>query len=268
MNHYEAKQEARRERYERLSEKARADSDSAYNRAGQIGAMIPFGQPILVGHHSEKHHRADLKRIDNAMRRSINERDKANHYAGKADSVGKGGISSDDPEALVKLREKLAKMEARRAGLKALNLAHKRFLKNPESLDKSDLDFSARFRVRNYTPRYSWEPHPVPPYEFTNLSGNMRRIKQRIAELDREAKTEASPDVQGDGFTVSQAPHDNRIRVYFDTKPPKEICQLMRSRGFVFSRAEKGWQRKLNNAGRYAAQAVAAELNGRKETAA
>ena len=50
---YERK-EARAERYQNLSEKAKKESESRYNQANKLSNMIPFGQPILVGHHSEK----------------------------------------------------------------------------------------------------------------------------------------------------------------------------------------------------------------------
>src|SRR5690606_38121523 len=45
------------------------------------------GTPILVGHHSEKRHRRDLERIDNRMRRSIEEDKKAEHYQHRISSI-------------------------------------------------------------------------------------------------------------------------------------------------------------------------------------
>lgn len=75
MNHYERKQEARRERLLAAAERAEAQSEAAYKRADlrEEASGIPFGQPILVGHHSERRHRAAIKRADNAMRASIEE---------------------------------------------------------------------------------------------------------------------------------------------------------------------------------------------------
>jgi hypothetical protein len=62
MNAYEEKQQARVERYEALAEKHRAAADAACNRAHEMASIIPFGQPILVGHHSEGRDRImDLK---------------------------------------------------------------------------------------------------------------------------------------------------------------------------------------------------------------
>jgi len=57
------------------------ESTDRYNAAKEISSYIPFGQPILVGHHSEGRHRRDLQRIDDNMRKSVEASDKAAYYA-------------------------------------------------------------------------------------------------------------------------------------------------------------------------------------------
>lgn len=81
------KAEARAERMSERADKAESNSTAAYNRAHEIGSFIPFGQPILVGHHSEGKHRRDLDKIDNAMRKSCEEDDKAKYYQDRAKSA-------------------------------------------------------------------------------------------------------------------------------------------------------------------------------------
>ena len=49
--------------------------------------MIPMGQPIIVGHHSEGRHRRDLKRIDSNMQKSIEESKKADYFSDKVSSL-------------------------------------------------------------------------------------------------------------------------------------------------------------------------------------
>lgn len=78
------KAEARADRMSERADKAEQRSTSAYQRAKQIGDFIPFGQPILVGHHSEGRHRRDIAKIDSAMRKSCEESDKAEYYQDKA----------------------------------------------------------------------------------------------------------------------------------------------------------------------------------------
>lgn len=81
--------EERAERMELHAENAERRAAVAFDRAdlseGKSG--IPFGQPILVGHHSERRHRRAIERADNAMRKSIEESDKAKYFAGRAASA-------------------------------------------------------------------------------------------------------------------------------------------------------------------------------------
>src|SRR4030095_10447651 len=106
MNRYEEKLEARRERLLARAEKHRAISEASFKRVERITSMIPLGQPILVGHHSERRARKDQERIHNGMRKGIDEGKYADNLEARAEGVGTAGISSDDPEAVVNLKEK------------------------------------------------------------------------------------------------------------------------------------------------------------------
>jgi len=63
--------EAKADRLETLSERRAVDADHARVAVAAIADNIPFGQPILVGHHSERHARKDAERIENGMRKAI-----------------------------------------------------------------------------------------------------------------------------------------------------------------------------------------------------
>lgn len=63
--------EQRAERFEEYGEKRAADADRARRHVDSIADGIPMGQPILVGHHSERHARRDAEKIENGMRRAI-----------------------------------------------------------------------------------------------------------------------------------------------------------------------------------------------------
>lgn len=63
--------EERAERFEEYSEKRAADADNARRHVSSIADGIPFGQPILIGHHSERHARRDAEKIENGMRRAV-----------------------------------------------------------------------------------------------------------------------------------------------------------------------------------------------------
>lgn len=77
----------RAERMTERAENAQERSRAEYQKSNDAVSGIPFGQPILVGHHSERGHRNALKKSDRAMTRSIEERDKAEHYEQRAQSA-------------------------------------------------------------------------------------------------------------------------------------------------------------------------------------
>ncbi len=63
--------EIRSERFDEYSDKRKQDADSAHDYVKSITSGIPLGQPILVGHHSEKRARKDAERIENGMRKAV-----------------------------------------------------------------------------------------------------------------------------------------------------------------------------------------------------
>lgn len=66
------------------ADSATASSNAAYAKVRQIAEGIPFGQPILVGHHSEARARRDQRRMHEGMRKSIDEGKRATYHADRA----------------------------------------------------------------------------------------------------------------------------------------------------------------------------------------
>ena len=130
---------------------------------------------------------------------------------------------------------------------------HKRFLKDPATLDGADLPDFEKDLIRRYVPTYSWEPHPIAPFQLTNNNANIRRIKQRIVELDASQAQEPA-EYEINGVRVVENVDDNRLQILFDGKPPAEVRQRLKSNGFRWSPYAGAWQRQLNNGARYAAQ--------------
>ena len=63
--------EERAERFDDYKESRIEDAERAQSAVSRIADNIPFGQPILVGHHSERHARKDAERIQNGMRKTV-----------------------------------------------------------------------------------------------------------------------------------------------------------------------------------------------------
>lgn len=89
--------EAEAERYERAGDRAAYHSDVAGSAAAKSAAawqaehgildMIPMGQPILVGHHSERRHRRDLDRAESLRRRGMAEEERSGYHAERAETA-------------------------------------------------------------------------------------------------------------------------------------------------------------------------------------
>lgn len=76
--------EQRAERFEDYSDKRAADSERASEAVKQITSNIPLGQPILIGHHSEKHARKDAERIENGMKKAVKMWETSKYWTSRA----------------------------------------------------------------------------------------------------------------------------------------------------------------------------------------
>jgi protein-L-isoaspartate O-methyltransferase len=76
--------EARADRFTDYSASRQADADAAHKAVHAIADGIPLGQPILVGHHSEKHARRDAEKIENGMRRAVKMWETATYWKQRA----------------------------------------------------------------------------------------------------------------------------------------------------------------------------------------
>jgi hypothetical protein len=271
MNSYEERQERRRQRYEELAAKNEAKAAQRFDTAHEIGSHIPFGQPILVGHHSEKRHRADADRIDNNMRAGVDASKKADYYAEKAASVGSGGISSDDPEAIDKLREKLAGLEAVQETMKAANKICKvnKLTDEDKIAALGELGIKEGQASRLVTGADTYGRPGFPSYSLSNNNANIRRLKERIAELKQRDQVRAvmeekhdtpNPERQYGEITYRDNFELNRVQLIFPDKPDTDTRQLLKANGFRWSPSEKAWQRQLTGNGQYAARQVLAKL--------
>lgn len=81
------KAEERVERAEGRAQNAEQRSDQLFDKAKEMASVIPFGQPILVGHHSEKRDRNYRDRIHNTFGKAFKEQEKADYYSRKAETA-------------------------------------------------------------------------------------------------------------------------------------------------------------------------------------
>lgn len=221
---YDERQQQKAEHYQEKAERLRAQSESAYNASSRLAESIPFGQPILVGHHSEGRHRRDIDRIHNSMNKSIELSKQAESAEQKAqNALNPNFISSDDENAITKLKEKLATLEAKHIELKAI-------------------------------PKEKREWY-VLPYSKAEI----KRIKDRITTIEA---TRAMPEINKEinGIIMKTDKDENRLRLIFPGKPSEEIRTKLKQSGFVWSPFNSAWQRKISNGAIYDAERILNEV--------
>lgn len=256
-------EQRRADRVERLSDAAQRLAGEADVLARRSHAMLPDnGQPILVGHHSERAMRRLHERSDALMHKSVGLFKAASETADAAAAAAENtAISSDDPTAPDKLRERIAELEGRQAQYRAINRAVRS--KQPrESL--AALGFSDK-RIDNILTPDELGRRGIPDYALANNSANVRRLKARLAELERAATTAAPPPHEAGDVTITWDTDTNRVQVETRARSPEERrrnTELFRGRGFVFSRTIEAWVRKANPAAWRAALDVAQLLSG------
>lgn len=76
--------EQRADRFQDYSESRARDYAAARNAVAAITEHIPLGQPILVGHHSEKRARKDAERIEKGLERAVRMWDTAEYWQRRA----------------------------------------------------------------------------------------------------------------------------------------------------------------------------------------
>jgi hypothetical protein len=109
---FQARQAASDERADAHAERAEKERErygARRDAANAIVAMIPMGQPILVGHHSERRHRRDLDRHDRNMCKAIEHSHNADRAAGRSDSVRAQAEARESP---VVMGRKVARLQA------------------------------------------------------------------------------------------------------------------------------------------------------------
>jgi len=204
---YEERKNRRIERYKELSIKAKERSKYYQEANASKIAQVNPGQPIIIGHRSEKKYRKLVSDANNYMRKSIKFDDKSNYYTDKVRAVENNNyIYGDDPNAINKLKEKLERLQQKREEIKARE--HQQ-------------------------------------YELTNIGANIRETKKRIERLERLENLEF-PDINFVNGKAIHNKKINRIQLIFDEIPNPNIRKELKHCGFHWSRQEKAWQREFN----------------------
>jgi len=223
--------EAKAEKRHEWAEKAHEKSDQRFGAVARLADQIPLGQPILVGHHSEKHARRDAERIRGGMEKGVEEMRLAEHHEAKASGIERQletCVFSDDTDAVEQLKKRIAENMEKRERRKTIN---KLFKKGDASgLAAMGLDLEKLRIAAEGLP--SFDKQPFPAYSITNLSARIRADEKRVKEVEaRQART-VRAEAAG-GVTVEGGEY---ITVTFAEKPEYAVISALKAAGFRWCR--------------------------------
>ena len=251
MNEYEQKKQARIDRYREYADRARAKSSALSRQSTDMADAIPMGQPV--------HGPADRRyreRIGKKMEQSIAESDKADYYEAKAKAAENNtAISSDAPEAIEKLKEKLDSLQTAQTLMKNVNAYYRKYgtCRGCSGL----ADNVAEELDQHVKDSPSWVNSPFSSYTLSLNNQEIHRIEDRIRQL-RAMHDGGYSGWEFDGGRVEANTDKNRLQIFFDEIPSEEVRTELKSRGFKWARSEGAWQRQLTDNAVYAAGRIEA----------
>lgn len=185
MTHRE-RLEAKMERREEWAEKARTRAAARFGTADRVADGIPFGQPILVGHHSEGRARRDQERIHAGMSKGIEETKLADHHESAANGIARQldrSIFSDDENAIAALEARAAASDAMAAKINEINKAFRR----------GGIEALAAITSPAVTKRAAETMRLCPwlkaPLDATSERASARRDRERIEQIKKNRRT-------------------------------------------------------------------------------
>lgn len=200
-------------------------------------------------------------------------------------------ISGADPDAVEKLKLKLARLEdSYKAQKEETQQAQKQFnaelkagiiqevrhyygCRIPEGFTEADRDnpelinslsdWERRAHVGTiYKKDGQTVTKPALGYHSSNVSQERQRIKKRIEELERAKETPAQ-EASGEGWNLYEDAENGRICFDFDGKPDPDIITELKTNGFKWSPKNQRWQRQNTENGKRAADRVKSFLQSK-----
>jgi hypothetical protein len=253
---YAAKKQRRVERLQNAAARTQAESEAQWKQGDLMFSVIPFGQPIQVGHYSEKRDRNHRARAARHLDKACELAEQAKDLSRRAEAAANNAaIFSDDPQATEKLADKIARLEKRQELMKAAN----KLVRKQDRAGLLAMGFSETRVTLLFTPDFCGRLG-FPDYAITNNGANIRRMKERITHLEKHAQDESSEKEIGDVRIVDSV-EDDRVQIYFPGKPPSPIISSLKSYGFRWTPSLGCWQLNRSNQATWKSNQIAEKYN-------
>ncbi|MCL2624385.1 MAG: hypothetical protein FWD31_12045 [Planctomycetaceae bacterium] len=163
------------------------------------------------------------------------------------------------------MTRKIAEAEAAQDHMKRVNTILRKYRKSPASAIPVLMD------TLQMTEKQAWkvvEPDVMggigyAGYCLTNNNANIRRMKDRLVELQRKeaASDQATKSLGFNGGEIELDFQADRLRIHYPGKPDAATITMLKHSGFRWAPSNAAWQRQLTPAALHSATAVAPEID-------
>lgn len=150
-----------------------------------------------------------------------------------------------DPVA--EMRANIEKAEKSQEKMKAVNkIVQNKKLSDAEKVEKIavKLNISEQKAAALLQPDFCGRIG-FPAYMLTNNLSNIRRMRDRLAELEKRAAAETKETERPDGIKVVENASADRLQIFFPSKPDAETIQRLKRNAWKWSPSNGCWQRQL-----------------------
>lgn len=156
-------------------------------------------------------------------------------------------IKKEDSDAIDKLKEKIAKLEQMQEKMILANKIIRKYKTNEEK--KAELikaGFSEKM-TNEILEVNCFGGQGFMRFETTNNGAEIRRAKQRLEQIEK-LKSQKTVEIKAEnGIRLEDNPAENRIRIFYNGKPPAETIAELKHHAFRWTPSLGCWQAYRNN---------------------
>ena len=209
-----------------------------------ISSMITGGSNFPV-RRAEKANATEHRRLDELL----NCRKLWHKRILKAITPNTGGpIMSGDSDAVERLKAEIQEAETKQARMKETNAAirkHRKAGPAAQVAALAALGFTEALAAKLLEPD-SCGRIGFADFELTNNNANIRRMKERLAIVEKAHATPAT-EQEGTKARLEDCPPENRVRLFYPGKPDADTRATLKSSGFRWTPSLGCWQAYRNN---------------------
>jgi phospholipid N-methyltransferase len=206
--------EDRAERFDDYSVKRGQDAEREYMYANNVAKRFETGQPILIGHHSEKAARRDQKRIHNAMDKAVSNWETSEYWTRRA----AGALRHAKYKALPNVRHRR---------IKSIQADQRKRQRNIVDAEK----YLTMWRIEPMTKEMALK---ITNYDYLTVFDASTSSRESFYSLLREDKLEAI-DAQARAIKAHelQIKHEQRWVTHYENRLVYERAMLAEQGGII-----------------------------------